>query len=522
MTTRQKQASFAGTIESLLAELGEEEKVAEAKSEPGGYQGGTTHPVANVDDRLDDAQEGARSSENTEDVKTEPNRGQTVDETTPGPGGGQESVQMDVGITSKATGDDSSAETDSAKDGKQDGGTHRGGSAHPARTDNEQLDGHKYSSDLEALRALCKQAEDLGSAICASIAVGTEKGAEGAGKADPKGAGNTNSQAGGCGVKDGPITEDGKVNARDESGGNAAKQSADAGDELAARFAGLDLSAEDKVATDNMVVETLQEVVETAWRRAEKCAEFYAEHFKAENPSDFPKGSTSKVAMPEGEGDAGAAEEKDDSDESKSESEGGEGGGPPVEGGDASIPAEGGGGGEEEALLSMLEGGEGMGAEDAAGGMGLGGGEPPVDPMAGGGDAAGADPLAAMGGGDPMAALGGGDPAAAGGDPMAALGGGPEMGGDPAAMGGAPGLGGEVGGDMGGLGGGGDELAQLEAILQELGITPEELEMAIAGKQASLLRQKQAAAKQAAGKKAHDAKYAAMKAMVQELVGRSR
>ena len=81
-----KKANVIGAIEQLLQSVdAESEKSAEANTEAGGFQGGTTHPVKDVEDRTDDAEEGARSAENTDDVKTEPNRGQSVDETAPGP-----------------------------------------------------------------------------------------------------------------------------------------------------------------------------------------------------------------------------------------------------------------------------------------------------------------------------------------------------------------------------------------------------------------------------------------------------
>src|SRR5687768_7765790 len=107
-----KKANLVGTIESLLKAVGAEStKTAEAYTEAGSYQGGTTHPVKEVDDRCEAASEGARSAENVDDVKNEPNRGAVVDNASEGPGEGQDSVQMNIGITSKATGEDSSAET---------------------------------------------------------------------------------------------------------------------------------------------------------------------------------------------------------------------------------------------------------------------------------------------------------------------------------------------------------------------------------------------------------------------------
>jgi len=439
MRTMKKQAELIGTIESLLQSVDVPEKRAESNTEAGGYQGASTHPVTKVDDRTDDAVEGARSKENTEDVKDEPNRGKTVDETKPGPGAGQDSVQTNIGITSKATGEDSGAETDSTKPGKEDGGTFQGSSTHPARTDNDQIDGHKWSADIRSLRQLCKQAEDIGNDLCATIAAQADttikKRAEqmttislnSAG--DSTASGQKDPKAGGITGPDGaPITNDkvdSKVNAK-----KSADQAAQAGYDLAGVFADFDIGTEDKQAADAMVIDTIGNIILTAHRRAEKCAAFYQAHFDPRNQ---------KVAEGE-EPPMDAA---------------------PSDGGEA--PAEGGGGPDEAALLELLQGGEGMGGEEALGGM-AGGGEGGGDPAAGGegggeGDLAALEQVLQELGITPeeleqmimeqQAGGGGGDPMAGGGDPMAAAGGaGGAGGGDPmAAMaGGAGGAGGMGGG----------------------------------------------------------------------------
>ncbi len=56
------------TIESFLATIGGE-KVAEANTEAGSQGGATSHPVKSVEDNTRPAAEGARSAENTKDVK---------------------------------------------------------------------------------------------------------------------------------------------------------------------------------------------------------------------------------------------------------------------------------------------------------------------------------------------------------------------------------------------------------------------------------------------------------------------
>jgi hypothetical protein len=387
---------LVGLIDSILQDI---EKSAEANTEAGGYTGASTHPSAKVEDGTQTAETGARAAENESDNKAEPNRGKTVDATSEGPGAGQDSVQMNVGITSKATGEDSAAETSSAKGGKEDSD-----STHPARTDNSELAGGKYASDMERLEALAKQATELGAQLVAAIATQADSEIKQAGQPAP-----------------------------------AAKVAAD----VSSITANQDIPAEDKQAVDAMVVSTLEDVIGTAFRRAEKAAAFF-QAFAAKR-----------------------AEDEECEEEEGSEEESGKSDPPPAAAGEGAPPAaEGGGGAPGEAdIAAMLGGGEGMGAGGAAAAMGGDAGAPPEVPGAppAPGPDAGMDPMAAAGGG-------GMDPAAGGGV-------------------GAP------------------DIEQLIQILTELGITPEQLEAAISGKQAAAKEQQ---------------KLAAMKNMIKELVGRSR
>lgn len=345
-------ANLIGSIDELLNRVAASEKTAskkaEANTEAGGYMGQTTHPTKSVDDSTDAASEGARSSENTEDAKNEPNRGQPVDAVSESRSVDQNSVQMDIGITSKATGEDSAAETDSAKAGKDDPG-----SSHPARTDNDSLDGNKFSSDRELelyVEKLRKQAEDAASALCAAIAVHVQ---------EPKKA-------------SAPAAKKPEPAAPAKTAQDTAVAAAEAGYDLAGLFANTDVSTQDKQAADAFVVDTLAEIMATATRRAQKCAEFYTARF-AEMAKQSNDGMPAPAGPP-GPGDEAA-----------------EAGGAPG--------AEGGGGGqitpEEEAMLMQLlqqqGGGEGggmggdIGGDAAMAGMmggapGAGGhGEPDAD-----------------------------------------------------------------------------------------------------------------------------------------------
>ena len=129
-------------IAAALPRSGQEKRSeGPTPSDPGGYQGPSTHPVAKVDNNAQEAKEGARSSENTADVKAD-NPGASVDATAEAtPGSANQDKQMpNIGTQQSATGEDPSVE-DNYKGGKDDPG-----SSHPARTDNSSLDGHKYAS----------------------------------------------------------------------------------------------------------------------------------------------------------------------------------------------------------------------------------------------------------------------------------------------------------------------------------------------------------------------------------------
>ena len=69
MTTLTAQESM-NTIDKFIREVGATEKLAaEANTEAGSVGGATEHPVKDVDDHTDPADEGFRSKENDEDVK---------------------------------------------------------------------------------------------------------------------------------------------------------------------------------------------------------------------------------------------------------------------------------------------------------------------------------------------------------------------------------------------------------------------------------------------------------------------
>jgi len=401
MSRLQKKANLIGTIESLLDAVGEEEKVA--------MSGETSHPSDSVDDGTQPAVEGDRSSENESDTEAEPNRGLSVNEAGEGSSESQEDIQSDASINASSTGEDSSTETASVKKKKDDPG-----SEHPARTDNDAVDSEKYASPADELRSLAKKAEEIGSEICSIIAVGSNYKTSEADEDDSE--------------DDSEESDDSEEDNNDEDKEAAAVRAAQSGYDLAGVFGDIDMPVEDKQAADAMVVDTIENVLNLAAVRADKCAEFYNEHFKAA----YAEEEMIPEVLEDAVSDSVVAETSDDVEDEAAE--------------EAPI--------DEAALLDLLAGGDEMGAEEV------------VEDMAGDelGDALGAE------------------------------------------LGGEPGLGGE------------EDLAMLEAVLAELGIDPEELEVAASQKIAASSTQTDWRPKTAGDQE----KYAKMKAVIQELVGRSR
>lgn len=198
MTKPLSAAASMNSIGAFIQTVVATEKRAAANTEPGSIGGETSHPVKDVDDGTEDAKEGARSAENTADVKADqgkPSVESTPEATSEGtkkasldltkfakgkqaddgksaggavqtPGSAADD-QLQIGTNVQPTGEDSSTETSSAKAGKEDPG-----SKHEARTDNDALDGNKYSADRLAqlpLEELAKMASDLGDAICREL-----------------------------------------------------------------------------------------------------------------------------------------------------------------------------------------------------------------------------------------------------------------------------------------------------------------------------------------------------------------
>jgi hypothetical protein len=126
-------------------------------SDPGGYDGASSHPTANVDNNVQKAETGARASEYETDIKKQ--QGALAVDNTPemSQEGRQDEVQLNIGTSAKATGEDPSTEHDYKGD-KDDPGT-----AHPAKTN----DGEKYSS--VTFKEARDNAASLGNEILANL-----------------------------------------------------------------------------------------------------------------------------------------------------------------------------------------------------------------------------------------------------------------------------------------------------------------------------------------------------------------
>lgn len=438
--THQKYANAYSSIDKLLSEIEGQTKTGEqSHTEAGGYQGETEHPVKKEDDRTEEAYEGSRSRENEEDVQEDQGAAGVDGEPVSKAGesqkeglnlpGNQDDVQMDIGVTSKATGEDSQNETERAKPGKEDGGGYQGASTHPARTDNDDLDGHKWSEDCRQILDRVKKAEDLGTDILATLSVRAsadiQKKAQEVRKDNGffKGA-NGETQSPGDGQK----TGDDQSQTQDQGQQkDAQEQGQQAGSDLAQSVMDK-VASMDKQAVYGQVVEDWAQTIQAAYKMADNVAGFYSGLVEGAKGQQQKKGEHDEENSDEGEGTHEPGPEEESS-------------APPPEMGGGEVP---GGGGEEELINALIGGGDQMpmpGGEMGGGEMGGMGGE--------------------MGGGE-MGGMGGGMP-------------GGEMGG----MG---------GGAMGGMGEiGPEELAMLAAALQQLQASPEAFAKASSSKAAKQL-----------------------------------
>lgn len=436
--TTSAQASLS-TIDAFISSVAT--KVAsdggKPLSEAGSIGGETSHPVGKVDDRLQEAKEGERSKENSSDVKDNvgppsvDSAGENKSAAAKNPidliaglakkAGGEvnplgtaEEDQLQVGTHKAPTGEDPANETKKAKGGKDDPG-----SSHPARTDNSELDGHKYAYDANT--SLAKMASDLkevGELLCAEIEVASGDGTQ-------KTAAVARPQGQAPGKPAAPQTKQASIDP---------KLAQAVGWELA----GLLTGTLDKNAADAMVRNELKHIIKEAFADAVNVAEFLNGRKLAQRKKQANAGAGDPLSA--GGGPTGAGP--------------GPGEGAPDEGADAM------GGGDDMGGMGGMGGGD-MGGGDMGGGMG--GGQIGPEEIAAICQQLGTDPgqllqaLMEMGGGGAggeMPPGGGGELPGAGAAPP------PPGGAGAAAPGGAGGPGMEVAAsDKGGKGKGGTKVA---------------------------------------------------------------
>lgn len=149
--------ALAEEISQSSVKAAAEKKAGPVPSDPGGYQGASSHPSVSVGNDVQDAPEGDRAREYEADIKDQ--QGALAVDNTPemSQDGRQDDVQLNINTNAKATGEDPAAEKD-YKGTKDDPGT-----SHPAKTN----DGEKYSS--VSFKEARNQCSNLGNDILANL-----------------------------------------------------------------------------------------------------------------------------------------------------------------------------------------------------------------------------------------------------------------------------------------------------------------------------------------------------------------
>lgn len=149
--------ALAEEISQSSVKAAAEKSAGPVPSDPGGYQGASTHPSVSVGNDVQGAPTGDRAREYEADIKDQ--QGALAVDNTPemSQDGRQDDVQLNIGTNAASTGDDPAAEKD-YKGTKDDPGT-----SHPAKTN----DGEKYSSvTFKQAREACS---NLGNDILANL-----------------------------------------------------------------------------------------------------------------------------------------------------------------------------------------------------------------------------------------------------------------------------------------------------------------------------------------------------------------
>lgn len=149
--------ALAEEISTGATKTAAEKSAGPVPADPGGYQGASSHPSADMDNDVQKATTGSRASEYETDIKKQ--QGPVGVDSTPElpQEGRQNDVQLNIGTNASAVGEDPAVEHDYKGD-KDDPGT-----SHPAKTN----DGEKYSTvTFKAARDNCSR---LGNDILAAL-----------------------------------------------------------------------------------------------------------------------------------------------------------------------------------------------------------------------------------------------------------------------------------------------------------------------------------------------------------------
>jgi hypothetical protein len=266
------QRSLFAQLNALAEEISQgsvkaaaEKKAGPVPSDPGGYQGASSHPSVSVGNDVQDAPEGERAREYEADIKKQQGALSVDNAPEMSQDGRQDDVQLNIGTNAKATGEDPAAEKD-FKGTKDDPGT-----SSPVKAN----DGEKYSSmSFKEAREACS---NLGNDILANLinfgtanlkqaemppalakALHEKKESPAEEKAEHKGEGNLKGDQHKLDVDD-----DGKIEGSDLAKLRAGKAAAyDAGYELAAAL-GVEKEAAE-AAVREVCANTLREADEMA------------------------------------------------------------------------------------------------------------------------------------------------------------------------------------------------------------------------------------------------------------------
>lgn len=149
--------ALAEEISQGAVKAASEKSAGPVPSDPGGYQGASSHPTTSIDNNVRDAATGSRASEYESDIKKQQGPLSVDNAPEMSQEGRQDEVQLNINTKATAVGEDPSVEKDYKGD-KDDPGT-----AHPAKTN----DGEKYSSvTFKTAREACG---NLGNDILANL-----------------------------------------------------------------------------------------------------------------------------------------------------------------------------------------------------------------------------------------------------------------------------------------------------------------------------------------------------------------